>query len=82
MVPAVVSEPVTTVIPLWEGHIVPLRGPIHEVVANNEGRGPVEHLAAESPPGVENRIVRGTGEGVLSVWTEAVGDDSLLRPGA
>lgn len=64
----------------WRGSL-PLRGPAHKVVADKHGRRPVEHLSAEASPSVEDRIVRGAGEGVLSVRAKTVGDNSLLGAG-
>lgn len=57
---------------------IPLNGPVDGIVAGNDGRGDVEHLRAEAPPGVEDGVVEGTSEGVLAVGSDAVGDDAPL----
>jgi hypothetical protein len=57
---------------------IPLNGPVDGIVAGNDGRGDVEHLRAEAPPGVEDGVVEGTSEGVLAVGGDAVGDDAPL----
>lgn len=49
------------------GCVVPLGGPVHEVVAGNHRREPVEDLALGAAEGVENGGVEGAGPGVLSV---------------
>lgn len=56
--------------------------PLHGVVETNEGRGDVEDLLADPSPGVEDGVVGSTGNGVLSVGAEAVGDDTLLLEAA
>ena len=58
--------------------VVPLNGPVHDVVAGDHRGGPVEDLGAEAPEGVEDGVVGGAGEGVLAVGGNAVGDDALL----
>ena len=57
---------------------IPLNSPVENVVAGNGGRSPVEDLAAETSPGVEDGVVESTGEGVLAVRGNTVGDDALL----
>lgn len=57
---------------------VPLGGPVHQVVAGNQGRQPVKDLGLGAAEGVEDGIVNGAGKGVLAVGSDAVGDDALL----
>lgn len=57
---------------------VPLDGPVHDVVKEDHWGGDVEDLAAESAPAVEDGGVGSTGQGVLSVGAQAVGDDAAL----
>ena len=49
------------------GKAVPLDGPVQGVVEEDHGGRPVQDLVAEPPPGVEDGVVGGAGEGVLSV---------------
>lgn len=58
---------------------VPLNGPVHGSVGDNEGRGDVEDLVTESAPDVEDSGVSSAGHGPLSVGGEGVGNDVLLR---
>lgn len=60
----------------------PLDSPLHGHVADDQRRGEVENLMAESSPGVENSCVKSTGERSLSVGTECEGCDTLLCLGA
>lgn len=57
---------------------IPLSSPVHEVVGCDQGRHPVENLALAAAEGVENRIVKGAGEGVLAVGRETPVNDALL----
>lgn len=52
--------------------------PVHDVPAGDQGRKEVEDLVAEAAPGIEDGVVGGAGEGVLTVGGDAVGDDSSL----
>lgn len=56
---------------------LPLSGPVHQVVAGQQGRQPEEDLALGAAEGVEDGVVGGTGKGVLTVGSNAVGDDAL-----
>lgn len=60
------------------GGDLPVGGPVHDVPAGDQGRKKVENLGAEAAPGVEDGVVGGTGEGVLAVRGDAVGDDTSL----
>lgn len=57
--------------------ILPLNGPVHGSVGNDEGRNNVEDLVAETTEGVEDSGVEGTGEGALLVRREGVGGNAL-----
>lgn len=57
---------------------IPLNSPVHDVVTSNGSRSPVEDLAVEPPPCVEDGIVGSTGEGVLAVGRDTVDQDALL----
>jgi hypothetical protein len=57
---------------------VPLGSPLHDVVAGDGGGQPVEDLRLSATEGVEDGVVGGTGEGLLSVGRQTVGDNSLL----
>ena len=57
---------------------LPLGRPVHDVVAGQQGRQDVENLSRGPPPRVEDGVVRGAAEGVLSVARQAEGDDALL----
>lgn len=61
-----------------QGYNVPLDSPVHNVVTSNGSRSPVEDLGREPPPRVEDGIVSGTGERVLAVGGDTVGQDALL----
>lgn len=56
----------------------PVNSPVHGVVADDHRGNNVEDLTAEATEGVEDSVVTGTGEGVLSVCGNAVGDDTAL----
>lgn len=56
----------------------PVNSPVHDVVCGNEWRNNVENLCASSSPRVEDGCVGCAGKGVLSVGSEAVGDNALL----
>lgn len=60
---------------------IPLGGPLHDVVAGNKGRSPVQDLPGEPPPGVEDGVVTGTGERVLAVGGNAERDNAALLLG-
>ena len=57
--------------------ILPLNGPVHGGVGNDEGRNNVEDLVAETTEAVEDSGVEGTGEGALAVRREGVGGNAL-----
>jgi len=57
---------------------VPMCSPVHYHVSGNEWRRNIKNLGAETPPGVEDGVVKGTGEGILTVRADSVGNDSLL----
>ena len=56
----------------------PVNSPVHDVVCGDEWRYNVEDLCAGSSPRVEDGRVGCTGEWVLAVRGETVGDDALL----
>lgn len=58
--------------------LLPLDSPVHSKVCDNEWRSDVKDLGAESPPGVEESGVKGSGKRTLSVGAQAVVDDALL----
>ena len=58
--------------------VIPVNGPVHDVVAGNKRGGPVEDLGAEAPPGVEDGVVGNSGQRELTVGGDAVRDDALL----
>lgn len=58
--------------------VVPLSGPVHQVVASQHGREPVEDLSLCAAEGVEDGIMGSAGKGVLTVSGNAVVDDALL----
>lgn len=51
---------------------------MHEVVTGKQGGDPEEDLSLGSAEGVEDEVVAGAGEGVLSVGGQTVGDNALL----
>ena len=57
---------------------IPLVGPVKDEVTGDTSRGPEEDLGIESPPEVEDGVMGGVGQGVLSVGRETVGNDTLL----
>jgi hypothetical protein len=59
------------------GAVLPLNGPLHGSVGDDEGRHNVENLLAETTEGVEDGGVSGTGEGTLTVRGQRVGGDAL-----
>lgn len=59
--------------------ILPLNRPVHGSVGKDEWRSNVEHLVAESSPGVEDGGMEGTGKGSLAVGSKSVGHDAPLR---
>lgn len=61
---------------------IPLDGPVHRSVSDDERGSDVEHLVPEASPGVEDGGVEGTRHGSLAVSGQGVGDDALLRGGA
>lgn len=46
---------------------LPLGSPVHQVVAGDQRRQPVEDLRLGAAEGVEDSVVSGTGERVLTV---------------
>lgn len=58
---------------------VPLNRPLHSVVEGDKWRSPVEDLAAESSPRVEDGSMGRASKGVLSVRAQSVADDAPLR---
>ena len=60
---------------------IPLFCPVYDVVTGDHRRQPVQDLAAEAPPGVEDGVVARAGEGVLTVRAQAIVDDAALRLG-
>lgn len=63
------------------GSCLPLGSPVHQVVTGNQRRQPVEDLGLGAAEGVENGVVSGTGEGVLTVGGKTVCDNALLLAG-
>jgi hypothetical protein len=59
-----------------------LNGPLHGLVCDEHGDGPVEDLATGAAEGVEDGGVESSGKRVLTVLCEAVVDNALLREGA
>lgn len=59
-----------------------LNGPLHGLVCDDEGNGPVEDLAAGAAEGVEDGGVEGAGQRVLTVLGKTVVDNALLGKGA
>lgn len=59
------------------GVILPLDGPVHGGVCNNEGRDNVEDLVAETAEDVEDGSVSGTGQRTLTVRGQRVGGNAL-----
>jgi hypothetical protein len=57
---------------------IPLIGPLDDVVASDQRRKPEENLVLGAAEDVEDGVVAGAGEGVLSVRRETVLDDALL----
>jgi len=57
----------------------PLDGPLHASVGNDEWRRNIEHLSTDSSPGVEDSSVECTSKRALSVGTQGVCIDTLLR---
>lgn len=55
-----------------------LNGPLHGLVCDEHGNGPVEDLATGAAEGVEDSGVEGSGKRVLTVLSEAVVDNALL----
>lgn len=55
-----------------------LNGPLHGLVRDEHGNGPVENLAAGTTESVEDSGVKSSGERVLTVLGEAVVDNALL----
>lgn len=62
----------------WRGEDVPLVSPLDDVVTGNHGRQPEEDLVLGAAEDVEDGVVAGAGEGVLSVGGDTVVDDALL----
>jgi hypothetical protein len=58
--------------------VIPVRGPLHQVVSGNHGRSPVEDLSTEAAECVEDGVVCSASEGVLTVRRDTVRDDALL----
>jgi hypothetical protein len=56
-----------------------LNGPLHGLVCDEHGDGPVEDLATGAAEGVEDGSVESSGKRVLTVLGEAVVDNALLR---
>jgi hypothetical protein len=56
-----------------------LNGPLHGLVCDEHGNGPVEDLATGTAEGVEDGSVKGSSKRVLTVLGEAVVDNALLR---
>lgn len=63
--------------PPVQGHVL-VGGPVHQVVAAEHGRQPVEDLGLGAAEGVEDGVVGGAGKGVLAVGRETPVDDALL----
>lgn len=59
----------------------PLNRPVHDIVCGDEWRDNVENLCTSPSPRVEDGCVGCAGEGVLSVWGEAIGNNALLGLG-
>ena len=59
-----------------------LNGPLHGLVCDEHGDGPVEDLATGAAESVEDGSVEGSGKRVLTVLGETVVDNALLREGA
>lgn len=59
------------------GVFLPLNGPVHGGVCDNEGGNNVENLVAETAEDVEDGSVTSTGEGTLTVRGQRVGSDAL-----
>lgn len=57
---------------------IPVSGPVHELICDQHGNGPVEDLTLCSPVGVEDCGICGAGKGALAVVGKTIGDDSLL----
>jgi len=57
---------------------LPLGSPVHHIIGGDERGNHVPHLGGEATPGVEDCVMQGSGEGVLSIGGETVGDDALL----
>jgi hypothetical protein len=55
-----------------------LNGPLHGLVCDEHGNGPVEDLATGAAEGVEDGGVKSSGKRVLTVLGEAVVDNALL----
>jgi hypothetical protein len=58
---------------------VPLNGPLHGVVTDEQGRGDKQHLRAEAAPGIEDCGVQRTSQRALCIGTQCVGGHTLLR---
>lgn len=58
--------------------VVPLNCPLHALVADEEGDGPVKELRLGPAVDVEDGSVSGTGERTLTVVGNSVGNDALL----
>lgn len=56
---------------------LPLNGPVHGDVCDNEGGSNVKNLVAETTEDVEDSSVGGTGHGTLTVRGQRVGGDAL-----
>lgn len=77
----ILPEPVySTCVPLFSKTNLNslLNGPLHSLVSNEHGNGPVEDLATGAAEGVEDGGVEGSGKRVLTVLGEAVVDNALL----
>jgi hypothetical protein len=57
---------------------IPLNGPVHSVISDENWWQPEEDLVLCATEGVEDSVVCGTSERILTVGREAVGSDTLL----
>lgn len=58
--------------------VIPLSGPVQQVVASQHRGEPVEDLRLGAAEGVEDGIVGSAGKGVLTVSGDTEVDDALL----
>lgn len=65
--------------PASQTSVLPLNSPLHNLIRDNHWYSPVQDLVARASESVEDSGVGGSRKRVLSVLSESVLDDTLLR---